>query len=212
MVYHKRQSILTSIYRLACYPWALCVVFPTPRYLLSPVVESRYGDDCLLAATRGIKLLELVSVELKKSYSLTTSIEPTNFVGLAISHDRQHKSITISQPHFAGKLIDLYSVPSSTAKYSMAEDFLTSSKSASDLPILSLPLQTLFQEKVGYILYLASHSRPDLLYSTTQLSRRSNKATSKGMAAADRLLRYIASTSDLGLTFCQCRLILRLLF
>ena len=50
-------------------------------------------------------------------------------------------------------------------------------------------------------MYLASHTRPDLLYSTTQLSRRSNKATSKDMAAADRHLRYIASTADLGLTF-----------
>ena len=45
----------------------------------------------------------------------------------------------------------------------MTEDFLTSFKSAPDLPILSLPLQTLFQEKVGTVLYLASHSRPDLI-------------------------------------------------
>ena len=61
----------------------------------------------------------------------------------------------------------------------------------------------MFQEKIGNILYLASYSRPDLIYSTTQLSRRSNKATTKDMAAADRLLRYIASTSELGLTFCS---------
>jgi hypothetical protein len=67
---------------------------------------------------------------------------------------------------------------------------------------LSLDLQTLFQEKVGNILYLASQSRPDLLYSTTQLSRRSNKATSRDMAAVDRLLRFIASTPTLGITFC----------
>jgi hypothetical protein len=40
------------------------------------------------------------------------------------------------------------------------------------------------------------------MYATTQLSRRSNKATAKDMAAVDRLLRYIASTADLGLTFC----------
>ena len=85
----------------------------------------------------------------------------------------------------------------------MSEDFLTSLKSDSDLSLLPLPLQTLFQEKVANILYLASQSRPDLVYSTTQLSRHSNEATSKDMAAVDRLLRYIASTSDLGLTFCS---------
>ena len=73
---------------------------------------------------------------------------------------------------------------------------------ASELPSLPPPLQTRFQEKVGNILYLASHSRPDLIYSITQLSRRSNKTTTKDMAAVDKLLRYIASTLDLGLTFC----------
>ena len=50
---------------------------------------------------------------------------------------------------------------------------------------------------------MASQTRPDLLYSTTQLSRRSNKCTLRDMAAADRLLRYIASTASLGITFCS---------
>ena len=166
------------------------------------VILSKHVDDCLLAATRGSKLLKFVESELQKSYQLTTTIEPSNFVGLAITRDRVHKSITIHQPHFVSKIIDLYSVPSSTAQHPMAEDFLTSLKTTSELSPLPQPLQTLFQEKVGNILYLASHSRPDLIYSTTQLSRRSNKATTKDMAAVDRLLRYIASASDLGLTFC----------
>ena len=166
------------------------------------VILLKHVDDCLLAATRGSDLLAYVSSELSKSYSLTTSTEPTNFVGFAISRDRANKSITISQPHFVGSLIDLYSIPPSTAKYPMAEDFLTSLETFSDILIISPSLQILYQEKVGNILYLASHSRPDLMYST-QLSRRSNKATHKDMAAADRLLRYIASTADLALTFCS---------
>jgi hypothetical protein len=72
----------------------------------------------------------------------------------------------------------------------MAEDFLTSLRHIDpNSSILLLPdVQTLFQEKIGNILYLASQSRPDLIYATTQLLRRSNKATIKDMAAADRLL------------------------
>ena len=52
------------------------------------VILLKHVDDCLLAATRGSDLLSFVSSELHKSYSLTTSVEPTNFVGLAISRDR----------------------------------------------------------------------------------------------------------------------------
>ena len=168
------------------------------------VILSKHVDDCLLAGTKGSTLLAYVESELKKTYQLTTTIEPHNFVGLAISRDRANRSITISQPHFVNKIIDLYSIPTSTAKYPMAEDFLTSLRCAdpSATPLLAPELQTLFQEKVGNILYLSSQTRPDILYATTQLSRRSNKTTARDMAAADRLLRYIASTADMGLTFC----------
>ena len=68
--------------------------------------------------------------------------------------------------------------------------------------LLTTYLLTLFQEKVGSILYLASQTLPDLMYSVTQLSRRSNKTTARDMASVDRLLRYIASTASLGITFC----------
>ena len=169
-----------------------------PSCLFSLVAENRSSSQNM---SRCSKLLAFVSSELQ-NHSLTTSVEPTNFIGLAISRDRPNKSIAISQPHFVGKILDLYAVPSSTAKYPMAEDFLISLKTTLDLPILEQSPQTLIQEKIRNILYLASYSRSDTLYLTTQLSRRSNKATSKDMAATYRLLRYIASTSDLGLTFC----------
>ena len=59
-----------------------------------------------------------------------------------------------------GKIIDIYPFPPSTAKYLTAEDFFTSIKTSSELPTLSLSLQTLFQEKEGNIPYLESHTRP----------------------------------------------------
>ena len=49
------------------------------------VILLKHVDDCLLAATRESDLLEYVSSESRKSYSITTSVEPTNFVGFAIS-------------------------------------------------------------------------------------------------------------------------------
>ena len=84
-------------------------------------------------------------------------------------------------------MIDLYSAPPSATKYSMSR--ISSLKTSSNLPLFSPTLQTLVQVKKGNILYLASQTRSDFLYFTTQLSRRSNKATQKDMAVADRLLR-----------------------
>ena len=112
-------------------------------------------------------------------------------------------AITITQPNYVNTLIDRFSIPTSSVKYPMSEDYLTGMSSKFDDILLTPSLQTLFQEKVGSILYLASQTRPDLLYSTMQLSRRSNKTTARDMAAADRLLRYIAFTASLGITFCS---------
>ena len=86
------------------------------------VILSKHENDCLLAGTRGTSLLSYVSTELEKSYTLTTTIEPTNFVGLVITSDRTNKSITITQPNYVAKLIDLYSAPVTTAKHPMMED------------------------------------------------------------------------------------------
>lgn len=171
---------------------------------------TKHVDDLLLAAPRGSPLLSFVSDELAKVYSMTTSAEPSNFVGLVITRDRASRSLTITQPHYVASLIDKFSVPTSAAKFPMSEDFLTNMPVSLSTSLLPPAEQTLFQEKVGSILYLASQTRPDLLYSTTQLSRRSNKCTLRDMAAADRLLRYIASTPSLGITFCTRGLSFRL--
>ena len=56
------------------------------------VILVKHVDDCLLATTKGSSLLDFVSQSLSKIYTLTTSIEPTNFVGLAITRDHNYSA------------------------------------------------------------------------------------------------------------------------
>ena len=62
--------------------------------------------------------------------------------------------------------------------------------------------QTLYMEKVGCLIHLATQTRPDLILSVTQLSRSNKKATRRDMSAANRVLRYVAGTATLGQTYC----------
>jgi hypothetical protein len=77
----------------------------------------------------------------------------------------------------------------------MTEEVFTAYLEKSSSDYLSPLDQILFQEKVGNILYLASHSRSDLSHATTQLSRKSNE-----YIAVDRLFNYIFIIKELGLT------------
>ena len=128
-----------------------CLVSDAEVFLLTHggeyVILSKHVDDCLLAATKGSKLLNFVSSELAKCYTLTATIAPKNFAGLAISRNRAVKSITISEPHFVSKILDLCSVPTSSVKYPMSEDFLTSLKSTSELSLLPLPFKHFSKKK-----------------------------------------------------------------
>ena len=133
---------------------------------------------------------------------MSTDNDPTNFVRLTISRDRQIKSIANIPHSYVATLIDRFFITTSSAKYSMSEDYLTGMTLYTDVILQTPYLQTLFQEKMGSILYFSSQIHPDLLYSTTQLFRRSNKTTARDMSAVDHLLHFIASTASLGITFC----------
>ena len=117
MVSRKPLNISMSISRLAYLLWASFSVFRMLRCFLSLVAENRsFSKNMSTIACSPLRkgAIAFVSSELEKFYTLTTSIEPTTFVGMDITRDRPNKSLTLTQPHFVGKIIDLYSVPSSS--------------------------------------------------------------------------------------------------
>ena len=73
-------------------------------------------------------------------------------MGHAITRDRPKKSLAITQPNYVATLIDRFSVPTSSAKYPMSEDYLTGLTLHTDDVLSTTPFYTLFQEKVGSIL------------------------------------------------------------
>ena len=160
----------------------------------------KHVDDFICGAPKGSSLLAFVAAELGKSYTLTSHKEPTNFVGLAISRDRPNRKITLTQPSYVATLQERFPIAPTSPMYPMREDFLTSLPDHQDDQKLIDALHTIFQEKVGSILYLSSQTRLDLLYAVTQLSRRSKKCTTRDMKAVDRLLSYIFQTHQFGLT------------
>jgi hypothetical protein len=143
--------------------------------------------------------LAFVETELSKSYALTTNRDPEIFLGLAIRRDRVNRKIILTQPSYLDTPEKKFSIASTSPTYRMKEDYLTSLPDHVNDPILTLDQQILFQDKVGSLLYLASQIRLDLLYSVTQLSRRSNKCNTRNMKAVDRLLNYVFQTRHLGL-------------
>ena len=69
-----------------------------------------------------------------------------------------------------------------------------------DSPPLTTELREEFHSRVAKLLYLAKRVRPDLLVSVSFLATRVRCATEQDHSKLDRVLRYLNTTADLGLT------------
>ena len=54
---------------------------------------------------------------------------------------------------------------------------------------------------VGALLYLATHTRPDIAFAVSVLARHSRKPTYRHWAGVKHLLRYLRGTENLGLYY-----------
>jgi len=62
---------------------------------------------------------------------------------------------------------------------------------------------SLYQSKVGALLYVATHTRPDILFAINHASRQAKAPTVNDMDAVNRIIFYLVGTSHLGLRLCS---------
>ncbi|CAI7874137.1 unnamed protein product [Closterium sp. NIES-54] len=120
------------------------------------------------------------------------------YLGLQITRDRARRTITLTQSHMVQQVLQrfgfTYSSPQATP--------LPTRHSLSALPSdESVELSGPYPELVGCLMYLMTCKRPDLAYPRSILARyvAPGRHRPEHMAAAKRVLRYLCSTSGLGL-------------
>ncbi|CAI7837705.1 unnamed protein product, partial [Closterium sp. NIES-53] len=165
--------------------------------LLPPFYILVYVDD-LVFAMADIAGLAHVKSELQKRHTCTDLGELRSYLGLQITRDRARRTITLTQSHMVQQVLQrfdfTYSSPQATP--------LCTRHSLSALPSdESVEPSGPYPELVGCLMYLMTCTRPDLAYPLSILARyvASGRHRPEHMAAAKRVLRYLCSTSGLGL-------------
>ncbi|CAI7867849.1 unnamed protein product [Closterium sp. NIES-53] len=165
--------------------------------LLPPFYILVYVDD-LVFATAGTSGLAHVKSELQKRHTCTDLGELRSYLGLQITRDRARRTITLTQSHMVQQVLQrfdfTYSSPQATP--------LSTRHSLSALPSdESVEPSGPYPELVGCLMYLMTYTRPDLAYPLSILTRyvAPGRHRPEHMAAAKRVLRYLCSTSGLGL-------------
>ncbi|CAI7828695.1 unnamed protein product [Closterium sp. NIES-54] len=165
--------------------------------LLPPFYILVYVDD-LVFATADTAGLAHVKSELQKRHTCTDLGKLRSYLGLQITRDRARRTITLTQSHMVQQVLQrfdfTYSSPQATP--------LSTRQSLSALPLdESVEPSGLYPELVGCLMYLMTCTRPDLAYPLSILARyvARRRHRPEHMAAAKRVLRYLCSTSGMGL-------------
>ncbi|CAI7846760.1 unnamed protein product, partial [Closterium sp. NIES-53] len=154
--------------------------------------------DNLVFATADNEALARVKSDLQKRHTCTDVGELTSNLGLQITRDRAQRTITFTQSHMVQQVLQrfgfTYSSPQSTP--------LPTGHSLSAPPSdESVELSGLYPELVGCLMYLMTCTRPDLTHPLSLLGRYVAPGRHRKMQwdAAMRVLRYLCSTSGMGL-------------
>ncbi|CAI7846706.1 unnamed protein product, partial [Closterium sp. NIES-54] len=164
---------------------------------LPPFFVLVYVDD-LVFATADTEAPAHVKSELQKRHTWTDLGELTSYLGLRITRDRAQRTITLTQSHMVQQVLHrfgfTYSSPESTP--------LSTSHSLSAPPSdESVEPSGPYPELVGCLMYLMTCTRPDLAYPLSLLACyvAPGKRQKVHWDAAKRVLRYLCSTSGMGL-------------
>ncbi|CAI7851475.1 unnamed protein product, partial [Closterium sp. NIES-54] len=149
-------------------------------------------------ATADTAGLAYVKSELQKRHTCTDLGELRSYLGLQITRDRAQRTITLTQSHMVQQVLQRFGFTYSSPQVTP----LPTCHSLSALPSdESVESSGPYPELVGCLMYLMTCTRPDLAYPLSILARyvAPGRHRPEHMAAAKRVLRYLCSTSGMGL-------------
>ncbi|CAI7738610.1 unnamed protein product [Closterium sp. NIES-53] len=152
----------------------------------------------LVFATADTEALALVKSELQKRHTCKDMGELRSYLGLQITWDRARRTITLTQSHMVQQVLQRFNFTWSSAQATPLATGHSLSAPPSDEPVEpSGP----YPKLLGCLMYLMTCTRPDLAYPLGLLARyvAPGRHRKVHMDAAKRVLRYLCSTSGMGL-------------
>ena len=157
-----------------------------------------YVDDILIAGPARANLTP-IKTSLQQAFDVRDLGDVGWFLGMKIERDRTAGTLKISQSSMTQDLVTKFSLNEAKPKTTPLSASLKLSKSDGEL--LQGQDKHNYSELVGSLLYLSVCTRPDIAQAVGALSRFMACPTTVHWQAAKGVLRYLAGTTDMGITF-----------
>ena len=119
------------------------------------------------------------------------------YAGCHFSRDKKKGLLTISQKAFTDKIVEKFGIVSNRtipAVVGLKLEEFEKDESEGDWP---------FREVVGSLMWLANQTRPDISNAVRAVARYAHAPKSVHWGAAVTILKYLRTTSNLGITYQQ---------
>ena len=162
------------------------------------VLAMFYVDDGFVAARTAAEADALVDL-VGSMFAIRKLGEPTDFLGIEISRDREAGTITIDQERKATALAEAAGVAGERRKVPMSPDTYAQLRAAQPGDAMAEPLE--YQSILGSLLHLAQCTRPDIALAVGALASYSSAPTQQHREALLDVVRYVGSTAERGITY-----------
>lgn len=154
-----------------------------------------YVDDILIAA-RTKSEINWTKSALQLEFSIHDLGPAKWFLGIRIKRNREMREVIISQERYVEHILRTFGMEDCKAR-SVPFQYKVLDCKEYEKTMKTFP----YRELIGAVMYLATTTRPDIMWSVSYLSRFVSKATAEHWIAAKGLLRYLKGTKNLGIKF-----------
>ena len=153
-----------------------------------------YVDDLLIAADRGCDADELEHALRRKFKEVTVKTgDEISFLGMQINTASNH-DVSVNQKAFLQKLVEDWGVTKS-CMYPFGANFLDEDTSGDQVEA------TEYLSRCMSLMFLATKTRPDILYPVSVLAGRVTTRSRKDYDKMFKIAEYLLGTADLGLVY-----------
>ena len=176
-----------------------CVyTFSEGRHL---VILTLYVDDVLLLG-KDVVMLTRIKEKLMGRFLITDMGDVSLVLGMDVTRDRKKGTVTIRQGQYTKSILERFDMANCNPVYTPRVGTELSLNQPAE-KLLSKEDRHQFQAITGSVMYLAQVIRYDIMYAVNQLSKAMSKPSKAHMAAAKRLLCYLAGATDFAITYKQ---------
>ncbi|CAM9467817.1 unnamed protein product, partial [Phaeothamnion confervicola] len=177
-----------------------CIYIKTSNGTLT--IIGLYVDDLLLASNSQRALLSL-KTNISRRFKMKDLGELRYLLGMEVARNKRHGTVTVTQRRYIHEMLERYELEDARSQSTPATPNTTLSKEqspntpAEEAAIRGLPYKSL----VGSLLYASTVTRPDISNAVREVCSHMENPGQEHWKAAVRILRYLAGTSDVGITY-----------